>query len=169
MSTHDVKQKNNEEYIDPILEEEKVSNEENKPKRTENVLVRNKEYFYSIGKTILPFLVFFVLLEIIMVIAHAVNPSISDDLYPIPHNLAVIAWKAFFPGKDSLVPSVAIHIGWSFARVLLGFSIGVIAGVIIGIVMGLSKWLYRFLNPLFSLMISIPTLAWVPILLTIFG
>lgn len=170
MSAHDKKSKNGKEYQDPMLKKQQDGDlSTNNTNRTGKLLFNSKKYLFSIGKTILPFIVIFIILEIIMLIIHAINPTISDDLYPIPHNLFTIAWKAFFPGKESTTPSVAIHIGWSFARVLLGFVIGVISGIIVGIIMGISKWLYRFLNPLFSLMISIPTLAWVPVLLTIFG
>ncbi len=127
------------------------------------------KYFLNVGKTLLPFLVIFIFFEVLLVILHATIPDLSHNLYPIPHNIIVYTWKAFFPGKDSAANSVFIQVGWSFVRVLLGFVIGTLSGLIIGILMGLSKWLHRLLNPIFSLAISIPTLAWVPILLIIFG
>ncbi len=127
------------------------------------------KYFLNVGKTLLPFLVIFALLEVLLLILHATIPDLSHNLYPIPHDIIIYTWKAFFPGKDSAATSVFIQISWSFARVLLGFVIGTLGGLIIGILMSLSKWLYRLLNPIFSLSISIPTLAWVPILLIIFG
>ena len=148
---------------------ELIDQEELAESRVENIFVKNQKYFLNIGKTILPFAVIFILLEVIMLIAHAVKPDLSHNIYPIPHELFAYGWQALFPGKDSASTSVIVDIGRSFLRVLIGFSIGVISGIIIGIVMGLNKWLYRMLNPIFSLMISIPTLAWVPILLTIFG
>lgn len=142
---------------------------EEETNRIIKLLQGNKNYFLSIGKVLLTFASIFVLLEIILVIAHTINPDLSHNLYPTPHELVVFAWQAFFPGKDSIQPSVAIDIGRSFLRVLIGFSIGVVSGILVGIIMGLNKWIYRLLNPIFSLMIAIPTLAWVPIVLTIFG
>jgi len=158
-------------YHDPLEEKTPTdtSTEENSQSRLADFKEHSKKYLWNIGKALLPFASLFLLLEIAMLIVHAVNPDISDNLFPIPHELVAYAWRAFFPGKDSFEPSVALHIGRSFARVAIGFAIGVVSGILIGILMGISKWFYRLLNPLFSLMISIPTLAWVPILLTIFG
>jgi len=171
MNGHKDKQTKEQAYLDPLEKkgDEETDQLEIQQSRLIKVKDLSKKYFVGIGKALLPFVVLFVLLEIAMLIIHAINPDISDNLFPIPHELIVYAWNAFFPGKDSFEPSVALHIGRSFARVAIGFSIGVVAGILIGILMGISKWLYRLLNPLFSLMISIPTLAWVPILLTIFG
>jgi len=109
------------------------------------------------------------LYEIIAVILNATVPILDSKILPPMHDIIVYAWNALFPGADSYAHLVFFDIGWSFLRVLMGFGIGVVSSVITGILMGLSKWLYRFLNPIFSLLISVPTLAWVPILLIIIG
>lgn len=150
-------------------EVEKSHNKTNGVKRVTKEFGKPKKYIVNFFKTLLPFVVIFVLLEISLVIAHKVNTTLSYNLYPMPHNLIAFAWKAFFPGKESSIPSVILHIGRSFVRVVIGFACGAVGGIVVGILMGLINWFYRLLNPIFSLMISIPTLAWVPILLTIFG
>ena len=127
------------------------------------------KYIFKIGKVVLPFLVLIILAEILIVILNATVPALSARVLPPPHIIIVEAWYAFFPGEDSVATSLAVHIGYSFLKVLIGFAIGSLAGIIIGILMGLSKWIYRLLNPIFSLLISIPTLAWVPIMVIIFG
>ncbi|MBD3189623.1 MAG: ABC transporter permease subunit [Candidatus Heimdallarchaeota archaeon] len=127
------------------------------------------KYLFNVGKTLLPFIILAIITEIIVLILNATISSLNSRLLPPPHEILIYTWEAFFPGPDSPVKSVFIHIGRSFLRVLLGFLGGITAGILAGILMGFSKWFYRFLNPIFSLMISIPTLAWVPILLIIAG
>ncbi|MHA1212960.1 MAG: ABC transporter permease, partial [Candidatus Heimdallarchaeota archaeon] len=130
---------------------------------------KSGRYFWTILKTLFPFVVVGLLYEIIVLILNATVPVLDSHILPPLHDIIAYAWTAFFPGKESLVTSVGFDIGRSFLRVLIGFGIGTLSGILMGILMGLSKWLHRLFNPIFSLMISIPTLAWVPILLIILG
>jgi sulfonate transport system permease protein len=61
------------------------------------------------------------------------------------------------------------HIGASTARVLTGFAIGSLAAVVIGGAMGLSRRLEALLDPTFQALRTIPSLAWVPVLLLWMG
>jgi NitT/TauT family transport system permease protein len=151
-----------------------VSNED----ATKNFRIRTMEFFednkygiyiWGILKVLIPFLILLIMAEILVVILNATVPVLNERILPPPHAIFVYAWQAFFPGIDSPVTTVAIDIGRSLIRVFIGFLAGTAAGILVGFIMGFSKWLYRFLNPLFSLMISIPTLAWVPILIIVSG
>jgi NitT/TauT family transport system permease protein len=126
------------------------------------------KYLFKIGRTMFPFIVLGIIAEILAVILNATVPSTINS-FPPPHKMISYAWNSLFPGPDSPFTSLWIHIGSSFLKVLIGFLIGALSGILVGILMGINKWIFRLLNPLFSLMISIPTLAWVPIILVIFG
>jgi NitT/TauT family transport system permease protein len=66
-------------------------------------------------------------------------------------------------------PIVWRHIGHSCLRIALGWSIGASLGVPIGMLMGKVKLAQRALGPIISLLLSIPTIAWVPVFLITLG
>ena len=67
------------------------------------------------------------------------------------------------------VPLLLRHVGTSFYRICLGFSLAMLMGVPLGLLMGLNRYVNFLLKPIFSLLLPLPTLAWVPILLIVFG
>jgi len=67
------------------------------------------------------------------------------------------------------IPLLLRHVGTSFYRICLGFSLAMLLGVPLGLLMGLNRYVNFLLKPLFSLVLPLPTLAWVPILLIVFG
>lgn len=81
------------------------------------------------------------------------------------------------PAPSSLLQSLAElaegdlwqHIGLSSWRVVLGFAIGSGLGLIFAIFVGLNKQAEEFLEPSFSAIKSIPSLAWIPLLLLWLG
>lgn len=81
------------------------------------------------------------------------------------------------PAPSSLLQSLAElaegdlwqHIGLSSWRVVLGFVIGSGLGLIFAIFVGLNKQAEEFLEPSFSAIKSIPSLAWIPLLLLWLG
>lgn len=120
-------------------------------------------------KTILPFIIIAIIYEVLAVILNASVSSLNSNILPPTHKIISFAFDSLIPGPDSSSKSVMIDILWSLLRVLIGFLSGVLSGILVGIIMGFSQILYRLFNPLFSLMISIPTLAWVPILIILVG
>ncbi|WP_180049065.1 MULTISPECIES: ABC transporter permease [unclassified Acinetobacter] len=81
------------------------------------------------------------------------------------------------PAPSSLLQSLAElaegdlwqHIGLSSWRVVLGFAIGSGLGLVFAIFVGLNKQAEEFLEPSFSAIKSIPSLAWIPLLLLWLG
>lgn len=81
------------------------------------------------------------------------------------------------PAPSSLVDSflqlaagdLLTHIYTSTWRVFLGFFIGSLSGLIFAIAVGLNKHVEEFLEPTFSAIKSIPSLAWIPLLLLWLG
>ncbi|MCL7390374.1 MAG: ABC transporter permease [Thaumarchaeota archaeon] len=57
----------------------------------------------------------------------------------------------------------------SFVRVIAGFLIGSTMGIALGIVMGYKDVVYRTLHPIFSLLMPIPALGWLPLLILWIG
>ncbi|WGH82946.1 ABC transporter permease [Auritidibacter ignavus] len=58
-----------------------------------------------------------------------------------------------------------LHILISLQRVLLGFGIGAALGLIFGAVLGLNRWAETMLSPILGAIRSVPSLAWVPLLI----
>ncbi len=61
------------------------------------------------------------------------------------------------------------HAYLSLHRMLLGYILGAVVGIGIGIAIGAKKILSDTFKPILSLLISVPTIAWVPILIVITG
>ena len=57
----------------------------------------------------------------------------------------------------------------SLVRYILGLSIGVIFGVIFGVILGFMPRLNAFINPVLDLLRPISPIAWVPVVVIIFG
>ena len=57
----------------------------------------------------------------------------------------------------------------SLIRVLAGFVLGAIAGIGVGIIMGYNEAVNRVLHPIFSLLMPIPALGWLPLLMLWIG
>ena len=66
-------------------------------------------------------------------------------------------------------PLLLRHLGASLLRIGVGFSIAMLIGIPVGLLMGINRHVNLLLRPIFSLFLPLPTLAWVPILLIIFG
>lgn len=90
----------------------------------------------------------------------AINPRLT----PPPHVLALRSYRLISPK-----PILLINLYQSLYRLILGYILGVLFGVSLGIMMGLSRFLHGVFSPILSLLISVPTLAWVPLLLVTLG
>jgi NitT/TauT family transport system permease protein len=102
--------------------------------------------------------------------------------------LACLIWEAFARSglfAPALAPSVLVigralagmllsgamlsHIAYTLYRVLFGFFLAGLVGVPIGILMGRFRRVERFFVPLVSVLMPIPSLAWVPVFILWFG
>ena len=57
----------------------------------------------------------------------------------------------------------------SVIRVLAGFSMGALLGIVVGTVMGWNKYIDKIFSPLISVLYPIPALGWLPILMLYIG
>ncbi|ENW79788.1 hypothetical protein F909_02891 [Acinetobacter sp. ANC 3929] len=90
------------------------------------------------------------------------NGYIEAYLLPAPSSL----WQSFWELTQG---DLLQHIYISTWRVLVGFALGCGLGLIFAIWVGLSKEAEAYLEPTFSALKSIPSLAWIPLLLLWLG
>ena len=90
------------------------------------------------------------------------NGFIQPYLLPAPSSL----WDSFL---ELSTGDLWLHIWTSTWRVFLGFFIGSSIALIFAILVGLNKQAEDFLEPSFSALKSIPSLAWIPLLLLWLG
>ncbi len=88
---------------------------------------------------------------------------IPDYLFPSPLQVAERLWELASDGY--LFPSISA----TFKRMAVGFSIGAVIGLNLGLLMGVSTIINQCLRSLFLGLQSLPTAAWVPISLLIYG
>jgi NitT/TauT family transport system permease protein len=62
-----------------------------------------------------------------------------------------------------------VYLYRSIYRFTIGYGLGAILGIGVGILMGINKHFYRMASPILSLLISVPTIAWVPLFLITVG
>lgn len=91
------------------------------------------------------------------------NGLINIQLFPSPARI----WQAFVKSVET--GKLQANILISLKRVLVGYLYGAALGVIIGVVFGLSKKTYRLFSLLLEILRPIPIIAWVPVLIMIFG
>ncbi|OTG86398.1 ABC transporter permease [Acinetobacter sp. ANC 4558] len=124
-----------------------------KPATTNVVLLHTKRIAQALALPVL-----FILLCEYFVRAGIIEPY----LLPAPSSL----WQSFI---DLAQSDLNQHIWASSWRVLIGFAIGAGLGLIFALLVGLNKQLEAFLEPTFSAIKSIPSLAWIPLLLLWLG
>ena len=90
------------------------------------------------------------------------NGFIQPYLLPAPSSL----WDSFL---ELSTGDLWLHIWTSTWRVFLGFFIGSSLALIFAILVGLNKQVEDFLEPSFSALKAIPSLAWIPLLLLWLG
>jgi NitT/TauT family transport system permease protein len=89
--------------------------------------------------------------------------TIRDYLFPSPFQVAQRLWELALDGL--LWPSIQ----GTLMRMGVGFVVAGLMGLFIGVLMGMSKLVNRCLNSLFLGLQTLPTAAWVPVSLLLFG
>lgn len=80
-----------------------------------------------------------------------------------PTQIAAALWEIAVPGE------LAVALAASLLRVSAGFAIGSAAGIVIGLGAGLVPGVRRFFDPLVSFLFPIPKIAFLPVVLLLFG
>lgn len=82
---------------------------------------------------------------------------------PSPLTIAQAGWDLALSGR------LAIDIGASLRRLVVGFVLGAVPGVMLGMVMGLNRWVRATIDPLVAALYPIPKIAILPLLMLAFG
>src|SRR5882724_10537983 len=85
--------------------------------------------------------------------------------YVLP-SISSVLWDLAGMARDG---TLFTHLGATFARVACGALLGALAGSGLGLVVGLSRKSEEYLDPLIQGVRSVPSLAWVPLLLLWMG
>jgi ABC-type nitrate/sulfonate/bicarbonate transport system permease component len=100
---------------------------------------------------------------------------------------AIVAWEGL--GRAGILPEylvtpslvagalweigetgeLAVALGVSLYRVLLGFAIGTVAGILAGLGAGLVPGVRNFFDPIVAFLYSVPKIAFLPVFLLLFG
>ena len=88
---------------------------------------------------------------------------LPDYLFPSPWQVVRRLWE--LAADNYLWPSLKA----TFQRMGIGFSIAATAGLLIGLLMGMSRVVNSCLRSLFLGLQTLPTAAWVPVSLLIYG
>lgn len=95
---------------------------------------------------------------------HWINPSLFAPPSSIGRDLLKLHVRRL-PERSILFA----HIGASLQRVFVAASIGTIAGVLMGVFMGTSRLVYRFFDPIITLLMPIPGIAQAPLFIIWLG
>lgn len=93
---------------------------------------------------------------------------INSFLFPAPSHILVKLWVQSGPNGN---PKYAIpwHVAYSMLRLLSGIVLAVVVGTLLGVALGMSRRARLALQPIISILMPVPTLAWTPVLLLIIG
>jgi NitT/TauT family transport system permease protein len=106
-----------------------------------------------------PFLIVLVLWEAYV----RLNLS-GNSFIPAPSTILMRLWELIVTNGVLLR-----HLGSSLYRMVLGYLLAVGLGIMSGILLASSKILREIFSPILSMLISVPTIAWVPVLLVTMG
>lgn len=122
---------------------------------------QNAFYFFISVATIMLLLVFWYLIT-------DVFKTVSPNLLPSP----VKVFKSFITKFYETRPegsTLLQHLAASLQVALSGYLIGVLIGVPLGIIMAWSKKADMFVRPLFDIIRPVPGIAWIPVMIILFG
>ena len=111
------------------------------------------------GQFVLPFLVIAILWELVVHVGWVTPSSL-----PPPSLILRKIW-ALCTGNGLLWH----HLGRSMLRLSIGYALAMGAGLVFGTVLAMNRVLREMFSPVLSLLISVPTIAWVPVFLITLG
>ena len=115
---------------------------------------RGKDLFYFL----LPFFVLGLVWEGVVQLG-----MVSAKILPSPSLIIASSWRMLLDG------SLVHHLAKSFYRLSIGYLLAAGSGIAVGMMLSLNRTLRDMFAPVLSLLISVPTIAWVPVLLITLG
>jgi NitT/TauT family transport system permease protein/sulfonate transport system permease protein len=117
--------------------------------------------FMHINKTIQVVLLIILILAIWQI--SCINQKTSNPIIPPPSDVAVSLFNGIISGT-LITDAVA-----SLIRVVVGFIFAAIAGIGLGLLLGYYTSLKSLLEPIIDILQPIPPIAWIPIVILLFG
>jgi ABC-type nitrate/sulfonate/bicarbonate transport system permease component len=96
--------------------------------------------------------------------AELINPSLFPAPTEIIRELVRLHLKEL-PTRSLLLG----HVGATLQRTLLASLMGIVVGIVVGVAMGTSSLVYRFLDPLVTVLMPIPGIAMAPLFIVWLG
>jgi len=122
-----------------------------------------KNSVLEIIKTTIRFFFPFLLVGIVWELAVRIGWITLASL-PAPSTLIQRFWNLAF-----VRTIIWRHIGASLLRLITGYGAAVLIGILLGALLSLNSILHNIFEPTLNLLLSVPTIAWVPILLITLG
>ncbi len=121
-----------------------------------------KKHIYEFLSFVLPLLIFAAAWESI-----SRSGFIKPILLPPPSDILNRIYLEATKGAGEI--GVFDHVFNSLYRLVLGFTTGASVGALTGLAMGTNKAIYRYLNPIVSVLMPVPGITWTPILVLVLG
>jgi NitT/TauT family transport system permease protein len=99
---------------------------------------------------------------ILIILWYLIHFIVNSAIVPAPHETVL----AFI---NLLQKGLLLHIGASLLRLIVALVISIIIGVPIGLLMGMSKKADDFITPVTYILYPIPKIAFLPVLMLMFG
>lgn len=94
-----------------------------------------------------------------------VNPVLLPPPSAVARNMIRLLEPAEGGGSSVLITNTVV----SFLRILAGYGLAAVLCTGLGLLMGINKRIYAFFNPIITVIMPIPSLAWVPIVILWLG
>ena len=129
------------------------------PRESQRGLLAGAEQW---AKNVIYFLLPFILLGAVWEIVGR-SGAVSATTLPLPSSILSSFLRMVNDG------SLPHHLARSFYRLSIGYLLAVGIGIGTGLLLTLNRTLREMFSPVLSLLMSVPTIAWVPVLLIIMG
>ena len=120
----------------------------------------NKYWYLSVASVVL-------FLGIWMLVTDVLH-IFSETMLPSPVKVLQAFVQKFYDPKPE-GGTMLTHIWASLKTVLSGYLLGAVIGIPLGICMAWFRPVDRFVRPLFDLIKPVPGIAWIPVMITLFG
>ncbi len=131
----------------------------NQVQMEESMREESRERLWAAVQFVFPFVVLGILWEMSVRLGY-----ISAQILPAPSMIFQELYNLTFVKK-----ALQQHLLHSLYRLFAGYFLAVVIGVILGTILGLQRIIREMFSPVLSLLISVPTIAWIPVLLITMG
>jgi len=118
-----------------------------------------RKHALAAGQFLLPFVLIFGICELVVR-----SGLVQSASFPAPTEVLARAWT-MVTGEGVLWK----HLVRSLYRLSIGYALAAGLGLAAGTVLAMSRTLREMFSPVLSLLISVPTIAWVPVFLIVMG